>query len=581
MSALTEVLALLVLSVVAVAVLARLRTPPIVGYILVGAAAGPHALGWLGETPTIHFLGELGIAFLLFTLGLEFSIRDFAAMRRPLLIVGGAQVLIGTAFGAAIAWFFGLSWESAVIAGGALAMSSTAIVVKQLRDQLELQTPHGRLAVGILLFQDIAAIPLLVVIPILAHSGGGGELGLPLAIAIVKAIAIAAVMLAIGRYALRQLLHEAGRTSELFTITALLVALAAAWLTQLSGLSLTFGAFLAGMMLSETEYRHQIDNEIRPFRDVLLGLFFIVVGMQLEPRLLPAAWHWIALLLAGLVLGKGALIAVLARAYGYRTPEALQTGLVLAQGGEFSVALLALAMGTGLLTVEASQPVLAAIVISMLLAPVLIRRSRALVDALGGGHHRDADASGQSDLADALRGTTGHVLICGYGRVGRQLSRILAEQGFESVALDIDPGCVKYGWESGERVYYGDATRPGILQAAGIDTARAVVVTFDHPESSFKAAHETRALNESVPLIVRAMDDSALEQLLETGATEVVPETLEESLMLATQLLLLLGLPGDRVMEYMRAIRSQRYRLLREPRNLGESQEARPRSMKL
>ena len=562
MNVLTEVLALLALSVVAVALLGRLRLPPIVGYVLVGAAAGPHALAWLGETQTIHFLGELGIAFLLFTLGLEFSVTQFVALRRPLLVVGGAQVLIGTAFGAAIAWFLGMSWQSAVIVGGALAMSSTALVVKQLRDQLELQTPHGRLAVGILLFQDIAAIPLLVVIPIFAGAAGG-ELGLTLALAVVKAIAIAAVMLAIGRYALRPLLHEAGRSSELFTMSALLVALAAAWLTQLSGLSLTFGAFLAGMMLAETEYRHQIENDIRPFRDVLLGLFFIVIGMQLEPRLLPAAWPWIALMLAGLIGGKAALIALLARAYGYRAPEALRTGLVLAQGGEFSVALLALGMGTGLFSVQASQPVLAAIVISMLVAPVLVRRSGALAARLGRGHHRDAIASGQSDLADALSGTSGHVLICGYGRVGRQLSRILAEQGFESVALDIDPTRVKRGWEAGEGVYYGDATQRGILQAAGIDKARAVVVSFDHLESSFKAVHEARAVNEGVPVIVRAMDDTALDELLDAGATEVVPETLEESLMLATQVLLLLGTRGERVLERTRAIRSERYRLLR------------------
>ncbi|MGZ5093077.1 MAG: cation:proton antiporter [Burkholderiales bacterium] len=559
MNILAEVLVLLVLSVTAVAALRRLRLPPIVGYVMVGAAAGPQALGWLSETATIHFLGELGIAFLLFTLGLEFSIAQLASMKRMLLVVGGAQVLAGTAFGAAIARMLGLTWEAALVVGCALAMSSTAIVVKQLRDQLELQTPHGRLAVGILLFQDIAAIPFLVVIPILAQSAEGA-LGLPLALAIAKGVGISAVMLAVGRYALRPLLHEAGKSTELFTLTALLVALAAAWLTQLSGLSLAFGAFLAGMMLSQTEYRHQVENEIRPFRDVLLGLFFIVVGMQLDPASIAASWPAVALLLAGLVIGKGALVMLLARAYGYRAPEAFRTGLVVAQGGEFSVALLALGLGSGVFSAEASQPVLAAIVLSMLIAPLLIRRAGSIVERFTVS--RDAAASGEAELAQALQAMRDHVVVCGYGRVGRQLSRIVAEQGFRFAALDLDPDRVKRAWEAGEQVFYGDATQRGILRAAGLETARALVVSFDHLEASFKVVHEARAINRTVPILVRATDDSALDRLLDAGATEVVPETLEGSLMLATQLLLLLGSPGDRVLELMQAIRTERYRLL-------------------
>jgi CPA2 family monovalent cation:H+ antiporter-2 len=562
LGALTEVLKLLLLSVFAVAVLRRLRLPPIVGYVLVGAVAGPHAMGWLADTGTIHVLGEVGIAFLLFTLGLEFSIAQFLQLKRVLLIVGGAQVLLGTAGGAVIAWTLGLPLEAALIAGGALAMSSTAIVVKQLRDQLELQTPHGRLALGILLFQDLAAIPFLVVIPILASSGDT-SIGVPLALALGKAVAVAAGMLAFGRYALRPLLREAGESTELFTLTALLVSLAAAWLTHLSGLSLAFGAFVAGMMLSETEYRHQVENEIRPFRDVLLGLFFIVVGMQLEPALLPSTGPWIALLVAGIVLGKGALVALLARAYGYHAPEALRTGITLAHAGEFSVALLALALGTGLFSAEASQPLLAAVIVSMLIAPLLIRRSGAIAAAVfpaGGGQASHED---EKRIAAALHGVGGHVLVCGYGRVGRQLTRILTARGVRSVALDTDPGRVKAGWDAGEQVYYGDATRPGVLEAAGLKDAHAVVVSFDHTDSAFrvlKAARESRA---QVPVLARATDDAAFDALLDAGATEAVPETMETSLVLATQLLLMLGQPPRDVAEHMQVLRAGRYRLLR------------------
>jgi CPA2 family monovalent cation:H+ antiporter-2 len=541
LGALTEVLKLLLLSVFAVAVLRRLRLPPIVGYVLVGAVAGPHAMGWLADTGTIRVLGEVGIAFLLFTLGLEFSIAQFLQLKRVLLIVGGAQVLLGTAGGAVIAWTLGLPLEAALIAGGALAMSSTAIVVKQLRDQLELQTPHGRLALGILLFQDLAAIPFLVVIPILATSGDT-SIGVPLALAMGKAVAVAAGMLAFGRYALRPLLREAGESTELFTLTALLVSLAAAWLTHLSGLSLAFGAFVAGMMLSGTEYRHQVENEIRPFRDVLLGLFFIVVGMQLEPALLPATGAWIALLVAGIVLGKGALVALLARAYGYHAPEALRTGLFSA---------------------EASQPILAAVIVSMLIAPLLIRRSGAIAAAVFPARGGQASHDDEKRIAAALHGVRGHVLVCGYGRVGTQLTRILTARGVRSVALDTDPGRVKTGWDAGEQVYYGDATRPGVLEAAGLKDARAVVVSFDHTDSAFrvlKAARESRA---QVPVLARATDDAAFDALLDAGATEAVPETMETSLMLATQLLLILGQPPRDVAAHMQVLRAGRYRLLR------------------
>jgi K+:H+ antiporter len=562
MHVLSDVLTLLLLSVAAVAVLRRLKLPPILGYLFVGAAAGPHALGWLAESETIRFLGEIGVVFLLFTLGLEFSIPQFLAMKRTLFGLGGTQVLVGTASGGVIAWMLGLPWQAALIVGGALSMSSTAIVVKQLSEQLELQTPHGRMALGILLFQDLAAIPFLVMIPILAQSSEG-SIALPLLFALLKALVAFALMLLFGRFALRPLFHEVGASSELFTLTALLVSLAAAWVTNLMGLSLALGAFLAGMMLSETEYRHQVENDIRPFRDVLLGLFFIVVGMQLDSVLLLLVWPWVLLLVAGLVLGKGPLIVLLTRLAGYRMAEALRTGIVLAHGGEFGVALLALALGTGLLNVEKSQPILASIVISMALAPILIRHSAALIKALLPRGERHRLAHDERDIAQALHGMRNHVLICGFGRVGQHLARFLKEQGFKYVALDTDPAQVKHAWEDGEQVYYGDATRRGILEAAGLKHAKALVVSFDHLESALKMLHEARSLNAEVPILVRATDESAMDQLHDAGATEVIPETLEASLTLATQLLLILKAPVDAVARRMEELRADRYRLLR------------------
>ncbi|MGH8502721.1 MAG: cation:proton antiporter, partial [Gammaproteobacteria bacterium] len=378
---LQDAIMLLALSVLAVALLRRFHLPPIVGYLSVGVVAGPPVLGWLQESAATRSLGEIGVIFLLFTLGLELPLNQLKNMRGALLGLGGAQVLIGTLSGTAIAWALGIPVEGALIMGGALAMSSTAIATRQLMDQLELQQRHGQLALAVLLFQDFAAVPFIVVIPILATDG---PLAAPLLLALVQAVAAFAIMLTLGRWGLRPLLREiaASRAAELFTLTTLLIALTAAWITHLLGLSLALGAFLAGMLLAETEFRHQIDSDIRPFRDVLLGLFFVTVGMQLDLARLAPAWGWVLLLLAGIVLGKGVLIALLTRMAGYGPEVAARTGMVLAQGGEFGIALVTLAVGAGLVSAGDTQPVLAALILSMALAPVVVRHNARLARLL-------------------------------------------------------------------------------------------------------------------------------------------------------------------------------------------------------
>lgn len=565
-SILDQSLLLLTLAVISVALFRRLGLPPILGYLAVGTLLGPHALGWLEHGPVIHLLGEIGVAFLLFAIGLEFSLGQFWAMRRTLLGLGGAQVAIGTLSGALIAWWIGIPRAAAIVVGGALAMSSTAIVIKQLTDQLELQDRHGRLSLGILLFQDLAAVPFLVMIPILATAGDASLL-LPLLWALAKAVFAFGVMLGLGRTVLRPLFAEvaAARSAELFTLTVLLVSLLAAWLTALLGLSLALGAFLAGMMLSETEYRHQIEVDIRPFRDVLLGLFFVTVGMQLDLSVLPELWFWVLLLVLGLVVGKGTLIGLLALATGSGRRAALRTGLVLGHGGEFGFALLSLALGTGLLALEDSQPILVAVVISMLIAPLLVRHNGALTRRAFPPPRGSADEQQQAwEIARATADTDGHVVICGFGRVGQQLARLLRDEGLDYVALDLDPDMVKAGWEQGERVYYGDARHREVLAATGLERARALVIGFDQPQAALALLHQARGLRDDLPILVRARDDVHLQRLLAAGATEVVPETLETSLMLATQLLLLLDVPMERIAATMQTVRRGRYSLLRE-----------------
>jgi len=561
---LDDIIRLLGSAVVVVAIFRRLTLPPILGYLFVGVTTGPHALGWLRDSTITHSLGEIGVVFLLFTLGLEVSIPQFLAMRRTLLGLGGAQMLVGTVAGGLIAWELGIPWQAALIVAGALAMSSTAMVVKQLTEQLELQSLHGRLALGILLFQDLAAVPFLVIIPILAGDQGG-SIGLPLLAALGKGIVAFVSMLALGRWLLRPLFREvaAARSAELFTLTVLLVSLTAAWITSLMGLSLALGAFLAGMMLGETEFRHQIAADIRPFQDVLLGLFFITVGMQLNLGLLPPLWPWILLIVLGLVVGKGPLIALLTRLAGYDNEVALRTGMILAHGGEFGFALLALALSNGLLTRTDSQPILAAIVISMALTPLLIRYNGPVARTVFARTRLGGTTRRVRDIAAAMETARDHVIICGFGRIGQNMASFLREEGFDYVALDLEPARIKEAWKAGEPVFFGDATHYKILEAVGVARARALIISFNDEQSALKILQLVRARHQDLPILVRIRDDASLDKFLDAGATEVVPETLEASLMLAIQLLLLLEVPLGKVIDRVRTVRSDRYQVLR------------------
>lgn len=562
--AIEGVLILLACSVLGVSIFRRLHLPPVLGYLFVGIVIGPHAIGLLQDSDLIHLLAEIGVVFLLFTIGLEFSIGHFLTMRRIVLGLGGAQVLLSTLAGALIAWLSGVHWAGALVAGGALAMSSTAIVVKQLNEQLEIHSRHGRLALGVLLFQDLAVVPFLVAIPILAGGALDG-LWLSLGIALLKGVLALAIMLAAGRWLLRPLFHviAAARSTELFTLTVLLVTLTAAWLTYLLGLSLAMGAFLAGMMLSETEYKHQIETDIRSFRDVLMGVFFISIGLQLNLHTLSSVWPLVLLMLVGLVLGKGLLVMLLTRWLGYENGVALRTGLALAQGGEFGFALLALALNRHLLSPTDSQAILATIILSMLLAPPLLRYNGRIAKALFARSYLKGRYTETRHLGWAARELGEHVIICGFGRIGQNLARFLRADGIDYVALDLDPYLIRDAWEAGEHVFYGDSTHGEILRAAGLARARAMVITFDDAHTAERIIEATRKRRGDLPILVRTRDEADLERLEHAGATQVVPETLESSMLLARVLLQRLDIPDDVINERIEQERADHYRSLR------------------
>lgn len=559
-----DVLILLAAAVLVVALFRRFNLPPILAYLTVGVIIGQHSLGGMSISEDAHFLAELGVVFLMFSIGLEFSLPRLLSMRSVVLGLGGAQVVISTAVGALVALALGMPAEGALVVGGLLAMSSTAIVGKQLAEQMEIHSRHGRYAMGVLLFQDLAVIPFLVVIPTLAIADSGST-AMPLLWALAKGVLVSALLLAAGHWLLRPLFREvaARHSTELFMLTVLLVTLTAAWATQQAGLSLVLGAFLAGMMLGETEFRHQVEADIRPFQDVLLGLFFITIGMRLDITVLPDIWFWALLVTAGLILFKTVLITLLTRMAGAERGVALRSGLVLAHSGEFSFVLLALALDYGLMDGHAAQIVLAAVLLSMASSPLLIRYNGALAKRVYRHSYGRSRAQMEEAVSANARAMAQHIIICGYGRVGQNIARQLEQEGFEFVALDMDPLRVREAREGGDAVNYGDSTRQGMLEAAGLSSARALIISFQDVAASLKILGQVRRLRPELPVLVRTRDDADLERLQEAGATEVVPETFEASLMLASHLLLILGVPMSKIVRRMREVHNDRYRLLR------------------
>ncbi|QJD99617.1 potassium transporter [Massilia forsythiae] len=566
-SGLELTLLLLGSAVLGVVAFRMLHLPPMLGYLAVGVLIGPNALNLADNGPSTHALAEFGVVFLMFSIGLEFSLAQLKAMRRIVFGLGLAQVsltVVVTVLGALVMRNlpFRIGWQAGLALGGALAMSSTAIVSKLLTERLELESEHGRRIIGILLFQDLAVVPLLILIPSLAKPAE--ELAMTLAWAAVKAAAVLALLLFFGQKLMRWWFTVVvkRRSQELFMLNLLLVTLGAAWITEHAGLSMALGAFVAGMLISETQYKHQVEEDIKPFRDVLLGLFFITIGMLLNVQLVLANW-WIVLLLLLLpVLLKFALIAALAKAFGSSDGVAMRTGLALAQAGEFGFVLLSLASGSKLIDPFLIQLVLASMVLSMLIAPFVIANMDKIAMKVASNEWM-LQSLQLTQLASRTMAAQKHVIIAGFGRSGQSLATLLSEEKLPWYALDLDPERVQEARSGGANVSYGDCTRRESLIAAGINRASALVITFADTRLAIKVLHLVHELAPKLPVIVRAHDDTELDVLKKAGATEVVPEALESSLMLASHALVVMGVPLRRVVHRVQAARDERYASLR------------------
>ncbi len=567
------VLLYLIAAVAGVVAFRSMKLPPMLGYLAVGVVIGPNALALAQDSASVRYLAEFGVVFLMFVLGLEFNLPKLRSMRTLVFGLGLSQVAL-TVAGAVVGhflllWLFSfttrpweLGWQGAVVLGGAIAMSSTAIIVKLMAERLELDSEHGRRVLGILLFQDLAVVPLLVIIP--ALGAGAEDLAWSLGLALVKAVGLLTVLLVGGQKVMRWWLTLVARrkSEELFILNLLLVTLGLAWLTEHVGLSLALGAFVAGMLVAETEYKHQVETDIRPFHDVLLGLFFITIGMKLDWRPVIDQWLLVLLLTTVPLVVKFALIALLARLFKAGAGTSLRVGLYLAQAGEFGFVLLTLGADRGLIAPQWMSPVLAAMVLSMLAAPFLVMHADRIVSRLSASDWLMQSVA-LTSIARKSIAAEAHVIICGYGRSGQNLARLLAQERVPYMALDLDPDRVRQAAAAGQSVVFGDAARLQSLMAAGLARASAVVVSYHDTPSALKILHLAREHAPKVPVIVRTVDDADMDRLRRAGATEVVPEAIEGSLMLAGHALALAGVPMARVIRLQRDARDARYRLLR------------------
>ncbi|MCS6117666.1 potassium transporter [Shewanella baltica] len=557
-SFLIQVLLMLVIAIVAIAVLRRMGLPAILAYLLTGVVSGPSGFHWFTQHQ-MQSVAELGVVLLMFTLGLEFSVPRLWAMRRTVFGLGSAQMVITTLLTMGVALLCGLNWVEALVIGAAIALSSTAIVLKLLNEQGWLRRRHGELSVSVLLFQDLAVVPLLILLPLLAN-GGEPLMLADIAFALLKGILAFFLLMAFGKWALPRIFDEVARSrsNELFVLSTLVVALVTGAFTQWLGLSMALGAFMAGMLLGESQYRRQLEADIRPFRDLLMGLFFISIGMMLDFTLVMRFWWQILLILVAVVLGKALIIHGILRLVGEPFRIAMSTAMSLAQVGEFSFVVLALAVNYQLLDNEISTMLVMVAVLSMTIAPWLVRHSVDIAKwVLGIRQAKHVD-----EAVPLLMDEHDLVMIFGYGRVGQTIARFLKTEAVPYLVMDLDPTRVSEARRAGEPIYFGDVCKRAMLKQIGVKQAKMIVITFCESRSLEEVLPLCKLLAPDAKILVRTKDDSDLDLLKKAGANQVIPESLEGSLMLVSQVLHQCGVPLARILKRLESERRNHYQFL-------------------
>lgn len=553
-----NILILMAVAVASVWLFKRINLPPILAYLFCGILAGPDLLALFEHPEDMQTFAELGVVFLLFSLGLEFSLPKMIAMRQMVFGVGLGQMLLTTLAFMGISMLLGVGLPAAIIVGSIVALSSTAIVIKQTNDMGILNTSRAQMAVSILLFQDLAVVPLLIVVPLLAMDGGQ-SLSMAIALSIVKGIVVVFILMSVGKWILPRVFTEVAqtRTDELFVLTTILVALMAAGLTYSFGLSMALGAFLAGMMLGESQYKYQLEADIRPFRDILMGLFFITIGMRLNLTDLLDQWHWALLGLAGMLLIKVIIIRLAGGLFGVPKEDAWAAGFKLCQMGEFSFVIAALAVDHNILSTQVGSLILSIGILSMAMTPWLVTRSSDFAKRMVNAP--PVEFEGNDSVAAKHELMHDHVIIMGFGRVGQSVSRLLKSEAIPYLVVDADPVRVQESQSAGQPVYFGDVRQNDILKAVGIERAKLVLITFDEHNKAMAVIQLISSLYPDLPIVVRTRKDYRMSELYKAGASQVVPEILEGSLMLVSQVLHLSGIPMSRILKRVRKERKGHY----------------------
>jgi CPA2 family monovalent cation:H+ antiporter-2 len=560
LSYLHDILYFLVAAVVIVPLARQLRSSPVLGYLAAGVVIGPSGLRLIEDTETAVVLAEFGIVFLLFAIGLELSVERLKILQRYVFGLGTAQVALTALPIAGVLLALGQPAEVAAVIGGGLALSSTAFVLQMLVERGELAARFGRVSFSILLLQDLAIVPLLAMLPLLGAQESSIWVALGLAAA--KAAGAVGLTLLAGRFLLRPVYRVVAntRSPELFVATTLLVLLGTGYGMTLAGVSMALGAFLAGLLLSGTEYRHQVEADIRPFRGLLLGLFFISVGLQIDLGLIGGNWGIVAVSVVGLMLGKAAIIYGLCRGFGLPDEIAVRSGLLLAQGGEFGFVLVGGGVALGLVPPVVGNLTIAVVALTMALTPLSAYVGQLLSQRIARRQAVEGDVPEVGEEAEELHD---HVVIAGFGRVGQTIAQVLAEANVPYIGLDMDHDRVRQCRGMDLPVYFGDASRVDVLHTAGLERARAAVITLDNPEA---ASHTVSALHErapDIPIFVRARDLRHRRELERQGATAVVPETIEASLQLGGVVLHAIG-AGEQAGRIVEEYRRENYAKLGE-----------------
>ncbi|WP_181707773.1 cation:proton antiporter [Chthonobacter rhizosphaerae] len=568
---LRELIVFLAAAGLVVPIAQRFRVSPVLGFLLIGLLIGPHGAGHFAETNpvlgliaieesrTIHLLAELGVVLLLFVIGLELSVQRLLAMRRLVFGFGGAQVSVTALVIGGIALLYGNDLPSSMVLGLCLALSSTAIVMQLLTEGRRLGSPAGRAAFAVLLLQDLAVVPILFLVGMFGSEATDSPVQAFLT-AIVEAAGVIAVIAVAGRVLVRPLFRLVGATGsrELFMATVLLTVVGTSAVTAAAGLSMALGAFLAGLLLADTEYRHQIEVDVEPFKGLLLGVFFLSIGMGIDPGVV-AADPWRALMgVVGLFVFKAAILFAIGVAFRLPVPVAAETAILLGQAGEFAFVVIALAVAGAVIPAETAQYMLVVTGLSMILTPLMARLGREIALRLQARERVAAPDGPEAVPADLKR----HVVVAGYGRVGQLLGSLLDEQAVPHIGLDMDSRLVAAYRRAGAAVYVGDASRPEILEKVGISEASAFVVTMDSAAAAERIVKAVRQAQPTLPIYVRARDATHALRLVEHGATKAVPETIEASLQLGEAVLAAAGLPEETaraIVETRRSVEQARY----------------------